>query len=108
MAEDGADAVIAHSGVTTKGSIGATTATILKEAPAKAQGLCNAAKSINPDVIKRHHGGPIAMPDDAQGVYGFYGASGMEPLHTEIAISDRMQKFRLFGFRCQGPKSTTG
>jgi predicted TIM-barrel enzyme len=62
MAEDGADVVIAHLGVTTKGSIGATTATILEEAPAKVQGLCDATKSVNPDVITLCHGGPTQCP----------------------------------------------
>lgn len=75
MAEDGADAVIARLGVTAKGSIGATTATILQEAPARVKELCDAAKRVNPDVIALRHGGPFSMLDDAQGVDGFYGAS---------------------------------
>jgi predicted TIM-barrel enzyme len=62
-------------GVTAKGSIGATTATILQEAPAGVQELCDAAKRVNPDAITLCHGGPLSMRDDAQGVDGFYGAS---------------------------------
>jgi predicted TIM-barrel enzyme len=71
MAENGADAVIACLVVTAKGSIGATTARILREAPATVQELYDAAKSVNPDVITLCHGGPLSMLDDAQGVDGF-------------------------------------
>jgi predicted TIM-barrel enzyme len=78
MTEDGANVVMAHLGVTTKTSIGAIMTTILEEAPAKVQGLCNVAKSVNPDVIALCHGGPVSMHDDAQGGHRFYGASSVE------------------------------
>ena len=105
MAEAGADVVVAHLGLTTRGAIGATTATTIKEAPAKVQELCDAAKSVNPDVITLCHGGPISMPEDAEyvlknttGVNGFYGASSMERLPTEIAIKEQMEKFKTIRF----------
>ncbi|MHC5034877.1 MAG: phosphoenolpyruvate hydrolase family protein [Planctomycetota bacterium] len=105
MAEAGADVVVAHMGLTTKGAIGATSALSLEEAPAKVQGICDAAKAVNPEVIVLCHGGPISMPEDAEyvlqrteGVHGFYGASSMERLPTEIAIEDQMKKFKAIRF----------
>jgi len=105
MAEAGADVVVAHMGLTTKGAIGATSALSLKEAPAKVQEICDAAKSVNPDVIVLCHGGPISMPEDAEfvlqrtkGVHGFYGASSMERLPTEVAITEQMKKFKAIRF----------
>ncbi len=105
MAKAGADVVVAHLGLTTKGSIGASTAFSLEEAPAKVQALCDAAKEINPDVICLCHGGPISMPEDAEyvlknteGVHGFYGASSMERLPTEVAITEQMRKFKAIRF----------
>ena len=105
MAEAGADLIVAHMGLTTKGAIGATTAVRLEEAPAKVQGICHAAKSVNPDVIVLCHGGPISMPEDARyvlertdGVHGFYGASSMERLPTEVAIAEQMKKFKAIRF----------
>jgi predicted TIM-barrel enzyme len=101
MAKAGADVIVAHMGLTTKGSIGASTAVSLKDAPKKVQELCNAAKSVNPDVICLCHGGPIAEPKDAEyvlqnttGVHGFYGASSMERLPTEFAIKEQTAKFK--------------
>lgn len=106
MAEAGADVVVAHLGLTTKGSIGASTAFTLEDAPGKVQELCDAAKAVNPDVICLCHGGPISMPDDAEyvlqnteGVHGFYGASSMERLPTEVAITDQMKKFKTIRFK---------
>ena len=105
MAAAGADIVVAHMGLTTKGSIGATTAVSLEEAPAKVQEIADAAKGANPDVIVLCHGGPISMPDDAeyvlnhtQGVHGFYGASSMERLPTETAIKEQMESFKAIRF----------
>ncbi|MCK4783679.1 MAG: phosphoenolpyruvate hydrolase family protein [Desulfobacteraceae bacterium] len=105
MAEAGADVIVAHLGLTTKGSIGATSALTLEEAPQKVQELCDAAKSVKPDVITLCHGGPISMPEDAQyvlqnakGINGFYGASSMERLPTEIAIREQMGKFKAIRF----------
>ena len=97
MAEAGADVVVAHMGLTTKGAIGASTALTLEQAPAKVQEICDTAKSANPDVIVLCHGGPISMPDDAEfvlrnteGVDGFYGASSVERLPSEIAMSSNI------------------
>ena len=105
MAEAGADVVVAHLGLTTKGAIGATTAVTLEQAPAKVQEIVNAAKSVNPDIICLCHGGPISMPEDAEyvlknteGVHGFYGASSMERLPTEVAITEQMKKFKAIRF----------
>lgn len=106
MAEAGADVVVAHLGLTTKGAIGASTAYTIEDAPAKVQALCDAAKRVNPNVICLCHGGPISMPDDAayvlkntEGVHGFYGASSMERLPTEIAITEQMKKFKAIRFK---------
>ena len=105
MAEAGADVVVAHMGLTTKGAIGASTAFTLEECPAKVQEICDAAKATNPDVIVLCHGGPISMPEDAeyvlhntQGVDGFYGASSVERLPSEIAITEQMEKFKAIRF----------
>jgi predicted TIM-barrel enzyme len=105
MAQAGADVVVAHLGLTTKGSIGATTAVKIEDAPKKVQQLCDAAKSVNPDVICLCHGGPISMPEDAdyvlkntKGVHGFYGASSVERLPTEVAIREQMEKFKAIRF----------
>lgn len=101
MGKAGADVIVAHMGLTTKGSIGASTAVSLKDAPQKVQELCDAAKSVNPNVICLCHGGPIAEPEDAEyvlqnttGVHGFYGASSMERLPTELAIKEQTAKFK--------------
>lgn len=101
MAEAGADIVVAHLGLTTKGSIGATTAVTLKDAPAKVQEIADAAKSVNPEVIVLCHGGPISEPSDAEyvlhrtnGVHGFYGASSMERLPVEKAITETMRVYK--------------
>ncbi|MDP6544031.1 MAG: phosphoenolpyruvate hydrolase family protein [Phycisphaerae bacterium] len=105
MAAAGADIVVAHMGLTTKGAIGATSALSLEQAPAKVQEIADAAKSANPDVIVLCHGGPISMPDDAEyvlnhtrGVHGFYGASSMERLPTEVAIKQQMESFKAIRF----------
>jgi predicted TIM-barrel enzyme len=105
MAEAGADVVVAHMGLTTKGAIGATSALTLEQSPAKVQEICDVAKAVNSDVIVLCHGGPISMPDDAEyvlrrteGVHGFYGASSMERLPTEVAITEQMKKFKAIRF----------
>jgi predicted TIM-barrel enzyme len=105
MAEAGADIVVAHMGLTTKGSIGATTAVTLQDAPAKVQEIADAAKAVSPDVIVLCHGGPISEPEDAEyvlqrteGVHGFYGASSMERLPVEVAITEHMRKFKAVRF----------
>jgi predicted TIM-barrel enzyme len=101
MAAAGADILAPHLGLTTKGSIGATTAVSLEEAPRLVQAMHDAAKEINPDILVLCHGGPIAMPEDAQyvldntsGVAGFYGASSMERLPTEVAMTENMRRFK--------------
>jgi predicted TIM-barrel enzyme len=101
MAEAGADIVVAHLGLTTKGSIGATTAVTLEDAPAKVQEIADAAMSENQDIIVLCHGGPISEPADAQyvldrtvGVHGFYGASSMERLPVEQAITGTMKAYK--------------
>ena len=106
MAEAGADVVVAHLGLTTKGSIGASTAYTIEDAPAKVQELCDAARKVNPKIICLCHGGPISMPEDAQyvlqnteGVNGFYGASSMERLPAELAITEQMRKFKAIRFK---------
>ncbi len=101
MAEAGADVIVAHMGLTTKGAIGASTAVTLQQAPERVQAIRDAAKSANGEVIVLCHGGPISMPDDAdfvlkntKGVDGFYGASSVERLPTETAIQAQMEKFK--------------
>jgi predicted TIM-barrel enzyme len=101
MAGAGADVVVAHMGLTTKGQIGATTALTLEAAAVRVQEIRDAAVSVNPDIIVLCHGGPIAEPDDAQyvlehttGVAGFFGASSMERLPTEVAITENMRRFK--------------
>ncbi len=101
MALAGADVLVAHMGLTTKGMIGASSSVSLDEAVHRVQDMCDAARAANPDVLVICHGGPIAEPDDAQyvlahthGVVGFYGASSMERLPTEIAITDTARQFK--------------
>lgn len=105
MAGAGADLVVAHMGLTTKGSIGAKTARTLEESVREVQAIADAAKGVNKDVIVLCHGGPISMPDDAsyvlqrtKGVHGFYGASSVERLPTEIAITEQMRQFKAVRF----------
>ncbi|MCR3954663.1 MAG: phosphoenolpyruvate hydrolase family protein [Gudongella sp.] len=101
MAEAGADVVVAHMGLTTKGSIGAQTALTLDESVVRVQEICDAAKEVNPDIMVICHGGPIAMPEDAKyvlertkGVCGFFGASSIERLPTEVAIREQVEDFK--------------
>jgi len=106
MAEAGADIIVAHLGLTTKGSIGATTAVTLENAPATVQEIADAAKAVNPEVIVLCHGGPISEPPDAEyvlhrtkGVHGFYGASSMERLPVEKAITETMKAYKAIRLR---------
>lgn len=101
MAAAGADVIVAHMGLTTSGLIGAQTAMSLDEAVEKVQAIRDAAVSVNPDVLVICHGGPIAEPEDAEyvlertrGVSGFYGASSMERLPAEIAITENTRRFK--------------
>ena len=100
LATAGADILIPHMGLTTKGTIGAETALTLEEAVRLVQEMHDAAKRINPDILVLCHGGPIAEPEDAQyildqteGISGFYGASSMERLPVEPAIEERVRQF---------------
>ncbi len=101
MAEAGADVLVPHMGLTTSGTIGAQTALTLDESVARVQAMHDAAKAVNPDILVLCHGGPIAEPDDAayvlkhtQGIVGFFGASSMERLPVETAISENVRRFK--------------
>lgn len=101
MASVGADIIVAHMGLTTKGTIGAKTAMTLEESARRVQVIHDAAKSVNPEVLVICHGGPIAEPEDVayilqhtQGVVGFFGASSMERLPTERAITEQVHQFK--------------
>lgn len=100
MAQAGADILIPHLGLTTKGTIGAATAVTLADAVGRVQAMHDAARRARGDVLVLCHGGPIAEPSDAQyvldhtqGIVGFYGASSMERLPVEPAISNRVREF---------------
>ena len=101
MAKAGADIIVCHLGLTTGGAIGARTALKLKDCVPLIESWAAAARAVNPDVIVLCHGGPIAEPKDASlvlrhapGCNGFYGASSMERLPTERAITETTRKFR--------------
>jgi predicted TIM-barrel enzyme len=100
MAAAGADIVVCHLGLTTGGAIGAETALTLSDCVVRINAWAAAAKTVNPDVIVLCHGGPIATPADAQYVlthcsacHGFYGASSMERLPTEVALTETTRRF---------------
>ncbi|KAL8952070.1 MAG: hypothetical protein Q9222_001981 [Ikaeria aurantiellina] len=101
MTKAGADVLVAHMGLTTSGSIGASTSSSLDDCVTLIQKIRDAAHAINPDIIVLCHGGPIAEPADAQhvltkstGVQGFFGASSMERLPVEKAISETTKAFK--------------
>jgi predicted TIM-barrel enzyme len=101
MAEAGADVLVPHMGLTTSGTIGAQTAKTLDESVELVQAMRDAAVEVDPDVLVLCHGGPIAEPDDAayvlertNGVVGFFGASSMERLPTEVAMTENMKRFK--------------
>lgn len=100
MTSAGADVVVAHMGLTTKGTIGAHTAMTLEDAVREVTAITDAAKAVRDDVLVICHGGPIAEPEDARfiienclGVDGFYGASSMERLPVETALTAQVAKF---------------
>jgi predicted TIM-barrel enzyme len=100
MAKAGADIVVCHLGLTTGGNIGAETALKLKDCIDPINAWAAAAKAVNPNVMVLCHGGPIATPEDAQFILkacrvcdGFYGASSMERLPTEVALTDTTRRF---------------
>jgi len=101
MAKAGADIIVAHLGLTTKGSIGAQTSKTLDDCVRMAQEMADAARAVKPDIIVLVHGGPVAEPDDVQyvldrtkGVQGFFGASSLERLPVEIALTEGARKFK--------------
>jgi predicted TIM-barrel enzyme len=100
MANAGADIVVAHMGLTTGGAIGAGTALRLADCVAPINAYAATAKAVQPDVIVLCHGGPIATPEDASFIlarcpdcHGFYGASSMERLPTEVALTETTRRF---------------
>ncbi len=106
MTNAGADIIVAHMGLTTSGAIGAKTAKSLEDCVVEIQQIVDTSKNINKDVIVLCHGGPIANPEDAQyilnhvnGVDGFYGASSMERLPTETAITEQIKRFKQISFQ---------
>ena len=100
MTRAGADIVVAHMGLTTKGTIGAHTAMTLEDAAREVTAITETAKAVRDDVLVICHGGPIAEPEDARyiiencpGVDGFYGASSIERLPVETALTAQVEKF---------------
>ncbi|TKW21375.1 hypothetical protein SEVIR_4G162700v4 [Setaria viridis] len=101
MAKVGAHIIVAHMGLTTAGSIGAKTAVTLDDSTVRVQAIADAALRVNPDIIILCHGGPISGPQEAEfilnntkGVHGFYGASSMERLPVEQAITNTMRQYK--------------
>ena len=101
MAEAGADIIVPHMGLTTGGNIGAETALTLADCVPLINDWAKAAKAVRSDVIVLCHGGPIATPEDAQYIldncpdcHGFYGASSMERLPTEVALTATTKEFK--------------
>src|SRR5687767_129530 len=106
MAEAGADIVVCHMGLTTGGAIGARTALSLTDCVPLIEAWAAAARAVNPDILVLCHGGPIATPHDAAyilracpGCHGFYGASSMERLPTEVALTETTRTFKRIGMR---------
>jgi predicted TIM-barrel enzyme len=100
LTQAGADIIVAHMGLTTSGTIGADTALSLEQCLPRIAAIADAARAVRDDVLVLCHGGPIAMPEDAEfvlkrlpSVDGFYGASSMERLPTEIALTQRVREF---------------
>jgi predicted TIM-barrel enzyme len=105
MAKAGADIIVAHMGLTTGGSIGAETALKLKDCPKLIDACAEAARKVRKDVILLCHGGPISSPEDAAyilksvpGIHGFYGASSMERLPVETALTAQTRAFKKISF----------
>ncbi len=108
MARAGADVIVCHLGLTTGGAIGAGKAPALRDCPGLVDAWAAAALALKPDALVLVHGGPVAMPNDAEFVlrntrhcHGFYGASSMERLPTEIALTEQTRAFK----RINGGKS---
>jgi predicted TIM-barrel enzyme len=105
MAKAGADIIVAHMGLTTGGSIGAGTALKLEDCPKLIDACAEAARRVRKDVILLCHGGPISSPEDAayvlktvSGIHGFYGASSMERLPVEVALTEQTRAFKKISF----------
>jgi predicted TIM-barrel enzyme len=105
MTEAGADIIVCHLGLTTGGSIGSKTALQLKDCPAIVDAWSEAALQVNKNAIVLVHGGPVSSPEDASFIlkntkncHGFYGASSMERLPTEIALTEQTRKFKAITF----------
>jgi predicted TIM-barrel enzyme len=105
MAKAGADIIVAHMGLTTGGSIGAGTALKLEDCPKLIDACAEAARKVRKDVILLCHGGPISSPEDAAyilksvpGIHGFYGASSMERLPVETALTEQTRAFKKITF----------
>jgi len=105
MAKVGADIIVCHMGLTTGGAIGAGTALKLEECPALVEDWAEAALKVNKDAIILVHGGPVSMPEDAAYVlkntgncHGFYGASSMERLPAEVALTEQTRAFKAITF----------
>jgi predicted TIM-barrel enzyme len=101
MAEAGADVIVCHLGLTAGGAIGAETGKLLRDCPALVEEWAQAALAVNRDTIILAHGGPVAEPQDAEYIlrhtancHGFYGASSMERLPTERAMTEQTRKFK--------------
>jgi predicted TIM-barrel enzyme len=105
MAEAGADIIVAHLGLTTGGCIGAETALTLEDCPKRIDEWAEAARKVREDIIVLCHGGPISSPEDAAyilktvpGIHGFYGASSMERLPVETALTEQVRAFKRITF----------
>jgi predicted TIM-barrel enzyme len=105
MTRAGADVIVAHMGLTTSGAIGAKTSLTLEQSVERIQEIRDAAFAVRKDIIVLCHGGPIATPGDSsfvlqrtKGVVGFFGASSMERLPTEMAITENMRRFKAVTF----------
>ena len=101
MAKAGADTIVCHLGLTTGGAIGAQTALKLHDCPALIDAWAGAAMKVRPDILVLAHGGPIAEPGDADFImkstktcHGFYGASSMERLPVETALTEQVRRFK--------------
>src|ERR1700737_480625 len=106
MAEAGADIIVCHLGLTTGGAIGARTALKLEDCPVRIDAWAAAALGVNPEILVLAHGGPVAEPADAAFImkqarkcHGFYGASSMERLPVERALTEQGRKFKAIGGR---------
>jgi predicted TIM-barrel enzyme len=106
MAKAGADIIVCHLGLTTGGAIGARTSLKLNDCPALIDAWASAAMKVRPDILILAHGGPIAQPGDADTImkatktcHGFYGASSMERLPVETALTEQVRRFKSIGRR---------